>query len=523
MSLSKSSKSTLLIVFSILIISSLVLSACGALESLAGAAGGEKGKPEDTGKPEKGDDDDDTKGKSDKVESDKGAQTKKQESTKEHGVGHIEVPICHATGSKTNPYVFIIVDKEGELDGHMKHPNDIIDPPGGECPKQTETPTPDYIDLCHLDIASDTWTIVTVDKDGNPGNHFSHPDDKPVPPNGECGTTTIEVIPQASVCIQFIIFHTFRDGDLEVYSLFNGAEDSPGAQLYNLSLSSTSEDSRPTRSPDDKYIVFESNRTGNVELYLTDPYGSFQEQLTDTNANNINPIFLADNRTVVFQSDRNGNWDIFKIDIFTGEETQLTTDSNDDVFPFASPDPNWIVFQSNRLGNDDLFLLNSYTGEEIQLTDDVSNEIFPAWSANGEQIAYLSDEGGDWALYVVDYNGENKALIAGGAGINIGNLAWSPEGFRIAYQSEEGGNVDIFTYDFNTGEYYQLTDFAGPDSSPTWDCGGTMISFTTVRDGDPNIYQVFWQGGDQSYLTNHPATDKWSEWSPSKEAGSRGW
>jgi TolB protein len=503
-----------------MIISALVLAACGAeSDELAGAAGGVKGKPDkedkDTGKPDK----------DDKVESDKGAKTKKEESTKEHGVGHIEVPICHATGSKTNPYVFIIVDKEGELDGHKKHKNDIIDPPGGECPKPTETPDPDYIPVCHaVDVAENEWALYWVLNEGNLGGHKNHKEDIIGAEAIPCGEPEIVVEPQTSVCVQFIVFHTFRDGDLEVYSLFNGAEDSAGAQLYNLSSSSISEDSRPTRSPNDMYIVFESNRDGNVELYLTDPYGSFQEPLTDTDSNNINPVFMADNRTVVFQSDRNGNWDIFKIDIYTGAETQLTTDSNDEIFPFASPDPNWIVFQSNRFGNEDLFLLNAFTGEETQLTEDITNEMFPAWSTNGDQIAYLSDEGGDWALYVVDYSGENKELIAGGLGINIGNHSWSPEGFRIAYQSEEGGNVDIFTYDFVSGEYYQLTDFAGADSSPTWDCGGTMISFTTVRDGDPNVYQTDWQGlGDESYLTNHPATDKWSEWSPSKEQGSRGW
>ena len=489
MSITKSTKRTLLIVFSILIISSLILTACGAIEELAAAAGGEKGKPENPGKGKGDDDDDDTKGQGKGDDDDtKGGPAKEPFSTKEHGVGHVPITICHATGSQKNPYVIITIDKMGELMGHQKHPRDIIPMPDEGCPINGDDDVDDDDD----------------DDDAN--------DDIP------------DIEPQASVCIQYIVFHTFRDGDLEVYSLFNGAEDSPNAQLYNLSSSSSSEDSRPSRSPNDQYVVFESNRDGNVELYLTDPYGTFQTQLTDTNANNINPMFLADNQTIVFQSDRTGNWDIFKLDIFTLEEVQLTTDSNDDIFPFASPDPNWVVFQSNRFGNEDLFLLNVYTGEEFQLTDGAGDEIFPAWSASGEQIAYLSDEDGDWALYVMDFNGENKELIAGGPDVNIGNHSWSPEGFRIAYQSEEGGNTDIFTYDFRTGEYYRLTDFAGVDSSPTWDCGGSMISFTTDRDGDPNVYQTDWQGlEDESYLTNHPATDKWSEWSPSKEAGSRGW
>ena len=57
---------------------------------------------------------------------------------------------------------------------------------------------------------------------------------------------------------------------------------------------------------------------------------------------------------------------------------------------------------------------------------------------------------------------------------------------------------------------------------PTWDCGGTNIAYTSTRDETTNIFQVYWQGGGSSNLTIHPATDKWSQWSPSKESASRG-
>lgn len=324
------------------------------------------------------------------------------------------------------------------------------------------------------------------------------------------------------VCVEFIVFHTFRDDDLEIYSLFDGPEGSPEAQLFNLSLSPTSEDTHPSRSWNDKLIVFESNRDGNVELYLTDPYGSFQTRLTETEFNNINPMFMPDNKHVIYQSDAFGNWDIFILNIETLETTRLTTDSNDDVFPYASPDPNWITFQSNRSGNWDVYLLNIETGDETQLTSGAENEIYPAWSPNGIYLAYLSDAEGIYDLIVYDLETDEKKIISAGPEMDADNHAWSPEGYRIAYQSFRDGNLDIYTYDLRTGIEYRVTDYEGPDSSPTWNCGGQMVSFTTVRDGNPNIYSVIWTGGPQSYLTIHPATDKWAEWSPSKELGSGG-
>jgi hypothetical protein len=44
------------------------------------------------------------------------------------------ITICHATGSKKNPYVEITVSVNG-LNGHGKHKGDIIPAPAGGCPK----------------------------------------------------------------------------------------------------------------------------------------------------------------------------------------------------------------------------------------------------------------------------------------------------------------------------------------------------------------------------------------------------
>jgi TolB protein len=103
------------------------------------------------------------------------------------------------------------------------------------------------------------------------------------------------------------------------------------------------------------------------------------------------------------------------------------------------------------------------------------------------------------------------------------NATWSPEGDRIAYQSERNGNLDLYSYDFNEDKEYRVTDYEGIDSGPTWDCGGTNLAFTSLRDGDANVFQVFWQGGGASNMTIDPATDKWSQWRPSNDMSSIGY
>ncbi|HRJ74426.1 MAG TPA: DPP IV N-terminal domain-containing protein [Anaerolineales bacterium] len=321
-------------------------------------------------------------------------------------------------------------------------------------------------------------------------------------------------------CIECLVFHTFRDDNLEVYRL-DGIEGQEDFKLYNLSKDGAV-DSRPSRAPDDSWVVFQSNRNGNVELYYTDLVGSGEAiRLTESQSNNTNPMYGPDSQTVVFQSDRNGRFDLFTIDQLTGRETQITSDPADDINPFYSPDLKFLVFQSNRNNNWDLYVLNVETGTEYQLTDSPIDETFPAWSPNGKQIAFLSNEDGATDLHVIDLEtGEITRLTVDG---KTNNATWSPEGDRIAYQSERNGNLDIYSYDFNEDKEYRVTDYEGIDSGPTWDCGGTNLAFTSLRDGDANVFQVFWQGGGASNMTIDPATDKWSQWRPSNDVSSTGY
>jgi TolB protein len=297
-------------------------------------------------------------------------------------------------------------------------------------------------------------------------------------------------------------------------------------EVYRLSLSgsggmtnisnSTSTDSRPNRSRDSKWIVFQSNRSGTVQLYLVDADGQNLKQLTTT-GNNTNAMFSPDARSVVYQSDRNGNWDIFVLNIATGEEKQLTTDAHSDVNPYFSPSGEWITYQSDRTGNDNVLVLNVATGEEFSVTRSATNVIFPSWSPNGKQLSYLTDVGN--ALYnltVSAIDGSDAKTITQGS-MDTGNTAWSPEGNRIAYQAQNNNKLDVYTYDLKNDKQYQVTAGEGVNSGPSWDCGGQHVAFTSTRTGSPNLLMAVWTGGEAEFLTNDALTNKWVLWSPTED------
>ena len=94
---------------------------------------------------------------------------------------------------------------------------------------------------------------------------------------------------------------------------------------------------RPAVSPDGRTIAWQTNQTGPTDdIFLADIDGSNQRRLTMSDANDGHPWFSRDGRWIVFESDRSGNWEIWKIEIATGEVVQLTDDP-----AYVSTRPRW--------------------------------------------------------------------------------------------------------------------------------------------------------------------------------------
>jgi serine/threonine protein kinase/Tol biopolymer transport system component len=143
----------------------------------------------------------------------------------------------------------------------------------------------------------------------------------------------------------------------------------------------------------------------------------------------------ADGQWLVYDSNREGNQDIYKISLKGGEPVQLTTDPKDDFLPAWSPDGKMIVFYSFRTGNRDLFVMSSDGSHQQQITHDPAQERYPHWSPDGNQIVFFSDKTGRDELYVISKSRsvtgwEDPRQLTYEGGIQP---RWSPDGALIAY------------------------------------------------------------------------------------------
>ncbi|WP_347925117.1 hypothetical protein [Pontimicrobium sp. SW4] len=124
-------------------------------------------------------------------------------------------------------------------------------------------------------------------------------------------------------------------------------------------------------SPDGKKVLFESNRTGNFELFVLDLETTELIQLTDNKHLDIHGDWSINNE-IVFISNRDGDYELFTMKFDGSNQRQITFNNNKDVLPSWSPDGTQIAFSSYRYGKKDkgdIFLIDRDGRNEIKITE----------------------------------------------------------------------------------------------------------------------------------------------------------
>ncbi len=144
-----------------------------------------------------------------------------------------------------------------------------------------------------------------------------------------------------------------------------------------------------------------------------------------------------DRRWLAFDSDRSGNQDIYRLLRSGGEPERLTSHPSDDFLHQWSPDGSQIAFHSFRTGNRDVYVISA-DGESLQqVTNDPAHDRESDWSLDGRRLVFRSDRTGPYELYVVA-----KEDVASGWGtpwrltfdsVGVAAVRWSPDDRLIAY------------------------------------------------------------------------------------------
>jgi hypothetical protein len=215
-----------------------------------------------------------------------------------------------------------------------------------------------------------------------------------------------------------------------------------GTGVQRLTTSSAL-DTEPVFSPDDRYIVFSSARTGNTALWSMRADGSNQQLVFDSSAADLEPAWRPDGQQVVFtQSIGAGNKDLFTLDLaeipreshsatspdfLTGALRRLTFTTGEDHDGTYSPEGTEIVYTSEREPFDPPYG-NTYKLRVSDLANlgDLTTDLRlgagdPFWSFDGRRIAFFHSSTrfvrSPQQLWVMAKNGAGKVHLPGGSGV----------------------------------------------------------------------------------------------------------
>jgi len=246
-------------------------------------------------------------------------------------------------------------------------------------------------------------------------------------------------------------------------------------------------------SPDGQWLAFDSNRRGNMDIWIMRKDGSELRQLTTHQAHDWTPRWSPDGKKILFHSLRSGNRDLFVIPVVGGAVTQLTDHPAADIAANWSPDGQSIGFVSNRSGNMDLWLMSTGGGDPQQLTFHEAPDCLPEWAPDGKQIVFSTNRTGFYELFLISEehilkpNAKAKPTqLTRGEWGNINACYWTMDGQTIyAYGLDRQFNqgVNLWAITLADGSAKPLLDLSSSVKEP-------LNSLTS--DGD-RIYFPLWE------------------------------
>jgi TolB protein len=186
------------------------------------------------------------------------------------------------------------------------------------------------------------------------------------------------------------------------------------SELYRIDVATGT----PTRLTDNKQgnfapvafeddIVFESSRDGNIELYRL----ATQQRLTAFHKDDWGALPSPDNRTIIFSSDREGPVRLFAMAPDGTGQRRLTTraaDEGDELEPAWSPDGTRVAYVVETKRERTVRVRDLASGEERIVSPAGARDADPCFSPDGAWVVVAresfkpTEPGVVWAVRLVD-------------------------------------------------------------------------------------------------------------------------
>jgi Tol biopolymer transport system component len=253
------------------------------------------------------------------------------------------------------------------------------------------------------------------------------------PPAVSISSTRNEFNAQFSPDGRRVAFQSNRSGEYEIWSA-----DPDGANDVQLTSMGAPMTAFPRWSPDCQLIAFSSNSEGQFEIYVVPEVGGKPRRLTSHPAGDHIPSFSRDGQWIYFMSDRSGEHQIWRTPVSGGEAVQIT--HNVGFAAFESPDGAYLYYTQTAVAPGALWRLPTSGGQPVKVLDGV---VLRAFAVLEKGIYYIERPSDEARLQFFDFASGKSRTVARNLGDVRQGLTASPDGRTILYSRQDSSGDDL--------------------------------------------------------------------------------
>lgn len=225
-----------------------------------------------------------------------------------------------------------------------------------------------------------------------------------------------------------IIFAALKDGGRVLWETGTAGE----ARQLTPSLAGA-EDGQVSVTPDNRYLVFQSERSGGLQIWRADRDGSSMVQLTSGEGENSQPALTPDGQFVIYSSKVKGLSSLWRVPAAGGKPEPVPEARG--TWPDVSPDGRSIAYtigEPHGSQKKEIAVIPIAGGVRLHTFPMPVNGIYYnrlRWSPDGTSIIYKDTVSGLWRQPL---SGEAPERLSGFENFRVFHFAFSPDG-RMAY------------------------------------------------------------------------------------------
>jgi eukaryotic-like serine/threonine-protein kinase len=186
-------------------------------------------------------------------------------------------------------------------------------------------------------------------------------------------------------------------------------------------------------TPDGR-IVYDALDNNRPNIWIMNADGTGAQQLTPNESFNQEPQVSPDGRFIVFTSDRTGENKIWRMNLDGSNPTLLTNVSGPAFAPVISPDSSTVWFQWNRENKQVLGKIPLAGGDAAEQQPTFGDNLWSV-SPDGKQVAtaFFDEQSNQFKVRVRPFEAEEPSKIFNIPASFI--LKWTPDGKNLLYRS----------------------------------------------------------------------------------------